>query len=180
MPGFAFGGSCLPKDLRALVHLARRADVSVPVLEHVLPSNEEHLRRTYELVAATGKRKVGVFGLSFKPGTDDLRESPLVELSERLLGKGYSLRIYDANVSLSRLMGANRAYIESHLPHIGQLLSASVDEVLEHAEVCIVGSKDATVVEAIGRANGRTVLDLVRLPGAEARRDQPGYVGVGW
>jgi GDP-mannose 6-dehydrogenase len=180
MPGFAFGGSCLPKDLRALVHLARRADVSVPVLEHVLPSNEEHLRRAFELVAATGKRKVGVFGLSFKPGTDDLRESPLVELAERLLGKGYSLRIYDANVSLSRLMGANRAYIESHLPHIGQLLSGSVDEVLDHAEVCIVGTKEPAVVDAIGRANGRTVLDLVRLPGAEARRDQPGYVGVGW
>jgi GDP-mannose 6-dehydrogenase len=179
-PGFAFGGSCLPKDLRALVHLARRADVSVPVLEHVLPSNEEHLRRAFDLVAATGKRRVGVFGLSFKPGTDDLRESPLVELSERLLGKGYSLRIYDANVSLSRLMGANRAYIEAHLPHIGELLSPSVDEVLDHAEVCIVGSKEEAVVRAIDRANGRPVVDLVRLPGAEARREMPGYVGVGW
>jgi GDP-mannose 6-dehydrogenase len=179
-PGFAFGGSCLPKDLRALVHLARRADVSVPVLEHVLPSNEEHLRRAFDLVAATGKRRVGVFGLSFKPGTDDLRESPLVELSERLLGKGYSVRIYDANVSLSRLMGANRAYIEAHLPHIGELLSPSVEEVLDHAEVCIVGSREDAVVQAIDRANGRPVVDLVRLPGAEERRALPGYVGVGW
>jgi GDP-mannose 6-dehydrogenase len=179
-PGFAFGGSCLPKDLRALVHLARRADVSVPVLEHVLPSNEEHLRRAFDLVAATGKRRVGVFGLSFKPGTDDLRESPLVELSERLLGKGYSVRIYDANVSLSRLMGANRAYIEAHLPHIGELLSPSVEEVLDHAEVCIVGSREDAVVQAIDRANGRPVVDLVRLPGADERRALPGYVGVGW
>ncbi len=179
-PGFAFGGSCLPKDLRALVYQARRTDVSVPILEHVLPSNEEHLRRTFELVAASGRRKVGVFGLSFKQGTDDLRESPLVELSERLLGKGYELRIYDANVSLSRLVGANREYILEHLPHLGDLLTPTVDEVLDHAEVCIVGSKEPEVVEAIGRSNGRTVLDLVRLPGAEERRGQPGYVGVGW
>ena len=179
-PGFAFGGSCLPKDLRALVYQARRSDVSAPILEHVLPSNEEHLRRTFDLVAASGRRRVGVFGLSFKPGTDDLRESPLVELSERLLGKGYALRIYDANVSLSRLMGANREYISAHLPHLDELLTASVDDVLEHAEVCIVGSREPAVVEAIGRSNGRTVLDLVRLPGAEERRQQPGYVGVGW
>ena len=179
-PGFAFGGSCLPKDLRALVHQARRADVSVPILEHVLPSNEEHLRRTMDLVTASGRRRVGVFGLSFKPGTDDLRESPLVELSERLLGKGYDLRIYDSSVSLSRLTGANRAYIEAHLPHLGELLTASVDEVLDHAEVCVVGSRDPAVVDAIERANGRTVLDLVRLPGAEERQGRPGYVGVGW
>lgn len=116
-PGFAFGGSCLPKDLRSLVHAAQRADVSVPILAHVLPSNSDHLQRAVELVERTGKRRVGLFGLSFKPGTDDLRESPLVELAERLFGKGYDLRIYDANVSLSRLLGANREYIETRLPH---------------------------------------------------------------
>jgi len=179
-PGFAFGGSCLPKDLRALVHVARRADVSVPILEHVLPSNEEHLRRAVEQVVGTGSRRVGMFGLSFKPGTDDLRESPLVELAERLLGKGYDLRIYDANVAVSRLVGANRAYIEARLPHLGGLLRTSVDEVLEHAEVCIVGSREPAVVDAINRADGRFVLDLVRLPGADRLRAGPRYEGVGW
>ncbi|GAA1013556.1 GDP-mannose 6-dehydrogenase [Acrocarpospora pleiomorpha] len=179
-PGFAFGGSCLPKDLRGLVYAARRADVSVPLLSHVLPSNEEHLRRAFELVAVTGKRKVGLFGLSFKPGTDDLRESPLVELAERLLGKGYDLRIYDANVALSRLIGANRDYIEGRLPHLGDLLSNSVDDVMNHAEVCVVGCKDPAVLTALAGSGDRAIIDLVRLPDAEERRQRPGYVGLGW
>jgi GDP-mannose 6-dehydrogenase len=180
-PGFAFGGSCLPKDLRGLVYAARRADVAVPILEHILPSNEEHLRRAFNLISATGKRKVGLFGLSFKPGTDDLRESPLVELAERLIGKGYAVRIYDANVTLSRLMGANREYIESRLPHLGDLLSSSVDEVLEHAEVCVIGCKDPDVLESLNEsAVDRTIIDLVRIPDAAARRADQGYVGLGW
>jgi GDP-mannose 6-dehydrogenase len=179
-PGFAFGGSCLPKDLRGLVYAARRADVSVPLLSHVLPSNEEHLRRAFDLVTASGRRRIGLFGLSFKPGTDDLRESPLVELAERLLGKGYDLRIYDANVSMSRLMGANREYIESRVPHLGDLLSNSVDDVLAHAEVCVVGCKDPAVLAALDGAGDRVVVDLVRLPDAETRRTQPGYAGLGW
>ncbi|WP_345337661.1 nucleotide sugar dehydrogenase [Planotetraspora kaengkrachanensis] len=179
-PGFAFGGSCLPKDLRGLVYAARRADVSVPLLSHVLPSNEEHLRRAFDLVAATGKRRVGLFGLSFKPGTDDLRESPLVELAERLLGKGYDLRIYDANVSLSRLIGANRDYIEGRLPHLGELLTNSVDDVMAHADVCIIGCKDPAVLTALENAEDRTIIDLVRLPDAESRRLNPGYVGLAW
>ncbi|WP_433250294.1 nucleotide sugar dehydrogenase [Streptosporangium sp. CA-135522] len=179
-PGFAFGGSCLPKDLRGLVYAARRADVSVPLLSHVLPSNEDHLRRAFELVTAAGSRRIGLFGLSFKPGTDDLRESPLVELAERLLGKGYDLRIYDANVSLSRLMGANRDYIESRLPHLGDLLSNSAEDVLSHADVCVIGCKDPAVLSALDGAGDRTIIDLVRLPDAEARRAHPGYVGLGW
>lgn len=179
-PGFAFGGSCLPKDLRGLVYAARRADVSVPLLSHVLPSNEEHLRRAFDLVAATGKRRIGLFGLSFKPGTDDLRESPLVELAERLLGKGYDLRIYDANVALSRLMGANRDFIDRHLPHLGDLLGDSVADVLDHAEVCIVGCKDPGVLDALADVGDRTVIDLVRLPDAERRRAPDGYLGLGW
>ncbi|HEU5469754.1 MAG TPA: nucleotide sugar dehydrogenase [Actinophytocola sp.] len=179
-PGFAFGGSCLPKDLRGLVYAARRNDVSVPILEHVLPSNEEHLRRAFELVAATGKRKVGLFGLSFKPGTDDLRESPLVELAERLLGKGYDLRIYDANVTLSRLIGANREYIEQRLPHLGDLLTNSVTEVLEHAEVCLIGCTDQAVLDALPHGGDRVLIDLVRVPDAETRRAEEGYVGLGW
>jgi GDP-mannose 6-dehydrogenase len=179
-PGFAFGGSCLPKDLRGLVYTARRADVSVPILEHVLPSNEEHLRRAFELIAATGRRRIGIFGLSFKPGTDDLRESPLVELAERLFGKGYDLRIYDANVTLSRLMGANREYIEGRLPHLGELLSTSVQDVLAHAEVCVVGCKDPAVLAALDGVEDRTIVDLVRLPDVDKRRSHPGYVGLGW
>ena len=179
-PGFAFGGSCLPKDLRGLVYAARRADVSLPLLSHVLPSNEEHLRRAFDLVAATGKRRIGLFGLSFKPGTDDLRESPLVELAERLLGKGYDLRIYDDNVAVSRLMGANREFIESRLPHLGDLLADSVDDVLAHADVLVVGCKDPAVLAALDAAGERTVIDLVRLPDAHLRRTNPGYFGLGW
>ncbi|MBB2909115.1 GDP-mannose 6-dehydrogenase [Streptosporangium becharense] len=179
-PGFAFGGSCLPKDLRGLVYAARRADVSVPLLSHVLPSNDDHLRRAYELVTAAGSRRVGLFGLSFKPGTDDLRESPLVELAERLLGKGYELRIYDANVSLSHLVGANRAYIEERLPHLSDLLTDSAEEVLADADVCVVGCDDPAVLSALDRAGDRTIIDLVRLPDAAARRAHPGYVGLGW
>ncbi|OPG13610.1 nucleotide sugar dehydrogenase [Microbispora sp. GKU 823] len=179
-PGFAFGGSCLPKDLRGLVYAAHRADVAVPLLSHVLPSNEEHLRRAFDLVVAAGKRRVGLFGLSFKPGTDDLRESPLVELAERLLGKGYDLRIYDANVSMSRLIGTNRDYIESRLPHLSELLSNSAEDVLAHAEVCVVGCDDPAVLDALVHAGDRNVVDLIRLPDAEERRRHPGYVGLGW
>lgn len=179
-PGFAFGGSCLPKDLRGLVYAAHRADVSVPLLSHVLPSNEEHLRRAIALVTASGRRKIGLFGLSFKPGTDDLRESPLVDLAERLLRSGYDLRIYDANVALSRLVGANREYIEGLLPHLGELLSNSADEVLAHAEVCVVGCQDPAVLRALATCGDRIVVDLVRLPDAEARRATDGYQGLGW
>ncbi|GII02356.1 nucleotide sugar dehydrogenase [Planobispora takensis] len=179
-PGFAFGGSCLPKDLRGLVYAARRADVSVPLLSHILPSNDDHLQRAFDLVTASGLRKIGLFGLSFKPGTDDLRESPLVELAERLIGKGYNLRIYDANVSMSRLMGANREYIADRLPHLGDLLTDSAEEVLAHAEVCVVGSREPAVQAALAAGGDRPVVDLVRLPDAEERRAHPGYVGLGW
>jgi GDP-mannose 6-dehydrogenase len=179
-PGFAFGGSCLPKDLRGLVYAARRADVAVPLLSHVLPSNEEHLKRAIELVTATGRRKVGLFGLSFKPGTDDLRESPLVELAERLLGKGYDLKIYDSNVALSRLMGANREYVEGRLPHLADVLTNDVDEVFAHAEVCVVGNTEQAVLDVLAEPGDRVVVDLVRLPDADERRATVGYQGLGW
>jgi GDP-mannose 6-dehydrogenase len=179
-PGFAFGGSCLPKDLRGLVYAARRADLSLPLLSHVLPSNEEHLKRAFDLIAATGRRRIGLFGLSFKPGTDDLRESPLVELAERLLGKGYELRIYDDNVAVSRLMGGNREFIERRLPHLGELLADSIEDVLAHADLCVVGCKDPEVLAALDAAGDRVIVDLVRLPDAETRRANPGYFGLGW
>lgn len=179
-PGFAFGGSCLPKDLRALLHGARHVDVELPILEQVLPSNARHLERTIEVVTQLGKRRVGLFGLAFKPGTDDLRESPLVELAERLLGKGFQLKIFDPDVSLARLVGANREYIEQHIPHLSALLAADADEVVEHAEVCVVGASHPDTIRALARADGRYIIDLVRLPDAPARRGRPDYVGVAW
>jgi GDP-mannose 6-dehydrogenase len=180
-PGFAFGGSCLPKDVRALTHTARRHDLELPVLASVLVSNEMQIRRVVDNILALGRRKIGIFGLAFKSGTDDLRESPMVELAERLIGKGYDIRIYDANVELSRLLGANRAYLEERLPHIGQLLTDEVEAVLEHGEVFIAGTKDPRVVTAIDSlSEDRIVIDLVRLPDAEQRRLNPGYIGIGW
>jgi GDP-mannose 6-dehydrogenase len=180
-PGFAFGGSCLPKDLRALTHTARQHDLELPVLANVLVSNEMQIRRVVDNILALGRRKVGIFGLAFKYGTDDLRESPMVELAERLIGKGYDVQVYDANVTLSELIGANRAYLKERLPHIGQLLAGEVEAVLEHGEVFVVGTKDPGVVAAIDSlGEDRIVIDLVRLPGAEERRLKPGYIGIGW
>jgi GDP-mannose 6-dehydrogenase len=178
--GFAFGGSCLPKDLRALLYAGRRRDLELPLLESVLVSNEKSIARVVDTVVGLGRRRVGVFGLSFKPGTDDLRESPFVELSERLLGKGFQLKIYDPEVSLGALVGANRDYIESRIPHLSALLADSAEEVLDHAEVCIVGAAREETVRALARSNGRFVIDLVRLPDATARRGGENYVGVAW
>jgi GDP-mannose 6-dehydrogenase len=179
-PGFAFGGSCLPKDLRALLYASRRRDLDLPLLDGILKSNEECVRRVVDTILALGCRRVGLLGLSFKPDTDDLRESPLVELSERLLGKGCQLRIFDPQVSLGRLVGANRAYIDDHLPHVSALLADSLDDVLEHAEVCIVGAASQDAVHALAHSNGRTIVDLVRLPDAELRRGASNYLGVAW
>jgi GDP-mannose 6-dehydrogenase len=182
-PGFAFGGSCLPKDLRAIVHTARNGNVDIPLLAGVLPSNEAQLRRAVDLVTAIGRRKVGLLGLSFKPGTDDLRESPLVELAERLVGKGYTLKIYDANVAISRLLGANRDYISRFVPHIGDLLTDDIDEMIDHAEVVIVGSggDDDLAAAALDRMPaGRVVVDLVGVPNADDVRRRHDYVGIAW
>ena len=181
-PGFAFGGSCLPKDLRALTHAARRNDVDVPLLANLLASNEVHLRRAVDLVVADGRRKVGIFGLSFKPGTDDLRESPMVELAERLIGKGFDLKIYDANVALSRLMGANRTYIEEQLPHIGELLTDDVDAVLEHGEVLIAGSRDARGRrrDRTGRIGPARSSTWCGCPTPRQLRGTPELLGIGW
>jgi GDP-mannose 6-dehydrogenase len=179
-PGFAFGGSCLPKDVRALVDMARRRNIDIPLLAGLIPANDAHIRRAVELVVACGRRRVALMGLSFKAGTDDLRESPLVELAERLIGKGYDVRIYDANVSVSRLAGANRRHIAEHLPHIGQLLTDDLAEVVAHAEVFVVGSSAPEIAEALAGVDDRPVVDLVRLPDAGARRGDETYVGIGW
>jgi GDP-mannose 6-dehydrogenase len=179
-PGFCFGGSCLPKDLRALVHRAKGSHVDVPILESVLRSNEAHFRRTYDLLTANGRRRIGLFGLAFKPGTDELRESPFVELAERLIGKGYDLRIYDPSIHLPSLTGTNREYIEEHLPHLKQLLAETAGEVVEHAETCIVASRHAEVGRALAGADGRMIIDLVRLPDTAELQRKAEYHGVAW
>jgi GDP-mannose 6-dehydrogenase len=179
-PGFAFGGSCLPKDVRALVDLARRRSVDIPLLAGLIPANEAHVRRAVDLVVACGRRRVALLGLSFKAGTDDLRESPLVELAERLIGKGYDLRIHDANVSLSRLTGANRKHIAEHLPHIDRLLTDDLAEVVAHGEVLVVGAATPEIAESVARIDDRPVIDLVRLPDAAPRRGDENYIGICW
>ena len=164
-PGFAFGGSCLPKDLRATSYLAKSHDVEMPMLAGILKSNEEHLALAMRKLLATGKRRIGFIGLSFKTGTDDLRESPLVTMAEQLIGKGMRLSIYDPEVHMSTLLGANRRYIESHLPHIGQLLQADIEQVIADSEVLVVGLTGSDVAQALARhcRADQTVLDLVNL-----------------
>lgn len=168
-PGFAFGGSCLPKDVRALLHAARAADLELPLLSEVLPSNGHQIRRGVEAVLATRKRRVGVVGLSFKPGTDDLRESPMVVLVETLIGKGCDVRILDASVSIARLVGANRRYIEEEIPHIASLMCDTGDALLAHAEVLVIGNTGAQAREVLaGVGPGQIVIDLTRgLAGAK-------------
>ena len=178
-PGFAFGGSCLPKDLRALLYKARSLDVEVPVLDSVLPSNRLQVERGIGMIIDKGRRKIGVLGFSFKAGTDDLRESPVVEVIERLIGKGYDVRLYDGNVNLSRLMGANRHYIIEVIPHISKLMAESVEEVLEHAEVVVIGNADSEFRSVPKRLRADQVLvDFVRVrdgSGIEGR-----YDGICW
>jgi GDP-mannose 6-dehydrogenase len=162
-PGAAFGGSCLPKDLRALTYLAKSLDVDVPILQAALESNTAHKRRALELVMAQGKRPVGVLGLSFKAGTDDLRESPTVELVEQLIGKGYDVRIHDPDVSLTRLVGSNKSYIDRELPHIASLLVAQLGDLMRHANTVVVTKKSQEYESALQALRGdQTVVDLIR------------------
>jgi GDP-mannose 6-dehydrogenase len=162
-PGFAFGGSCLPKDVRALLYGARTADVLPPLLSTILPSNEAQVRQAVEAVLATRKRRIGVAGLSFKEGTDDLRESPMVTLVESLIGKGCHVRVLDGNVALARLVGANRRYIEEQIPHIASVMCESVDELLAHAETLVIGNlgEESARVLAAARPD-HVVVDLTR------------------
>src|SRR2546427_9618668 len=148
-PGFAFGGSCLPKDVRALQYRAKELDVELPVISSILPSNRLQIEQAFNQVMDTGKKNVGLLGFSFKAGTDDLRESPIVILAEALLGKGLSLRIYDKNVSLARLVGANKEYIDKQIPHLSSLLCATIDEVIHQSEVIVVGNQSTEFAEAL-------------------------------
>ncbi|MGH8286205.1 MAG: nucleotide sugar dehydrogenase [Steroidobacteraceae bacterium] len=183
-PGFAFGGSCLPKDVRALRYRAKTLDVEAPILSSILASNDAHIQRGLDLVLAQGKRRVGVLGFSFKAGTDDLRESPIVELIERLIGKGYELLVYDRSVNLARLTGANREYILNHVPHIANLMRESMDEVLAHAEVVVIGNASAEFDELASRLRPeQRVIDLVRIEDtrrAAGRGANGQYHGICW
>jgi GDP-mannose 6-dehydrogenase len=178
-PGFAFGGSCLPKDLRALSYKAKSLDLDLPVLSNIMRSNRRQIERALDMVVAKGNRKVGVLGFSFKAGTDDLRESPMVEVVERLIGKGYDLRLYDRNVNIASLMGANREYILNKIPHISKLMMVSMDGVLEHGTTIIIGTGDPEFNSVFDKQRpGQVILDLIRL--ADRCSDGNGYEGICW
>jgi GDP-mannose 6-dehydrogenase len=171
-PGFAFGGSCLPKDLKATLYLAKTRDVELPMLGNVLQSNRIHIEHAIAKVLASGRRRVGMIGLSFKTGTDDLRESPLVLIAEQFIGKGLSVLVYDPEVHLSRLLGANRRFIEQHVPHIGSLMREDIESVISSSDILVVGLSGPRIFEALARhvRDDQTVLDLVNIPRREMLR----------
>lgn len=178
-PGFAFGGSCLPKDLRALTYAARQVDVPVPLLTATLESNRLQIKRGLELVMAAGSHKIGVLGFSFKAGTDDVRESPIIEVIEGLIGKGYDLKLYDRNVRLASLIGANREFLETRIPHIARLMVDRIDDVLEHGDVIVIGNKAQEFQDVLDRLrDGQKVVDLVRIADGSPSDDR--YQGICW
>lgn len=177
-PGFAFGGSCLPKDVRALTYKARSLDLDLPLLNSILPSNEKQVEKGLKMIMDKGARKVGILGFSFKAGTDDLRESPLVDVIEHLLGKGYELKLYDKNVNLAALTGANQDYILNHIPHISKLMVNSMEEVLEFAQTIVIGNGAAEFKTVPANLKpGQSLVDLVRI-----HPEQSGgqYDGICW
>jgi len=178
-PGFAYGGSCLPKDLRSLQHLARVNGVDAPLLAGTALTNELVVRDVVERVIETGRRRVALLGLSFKADTDDLRESPNVELAERLIGKGFEVRIYDPIINPELLVGANRRHVEARLPHLSRLLARSPEEALSDAEVALVSARGPVVTAALREAAPPYVIDLSGRLGEQVER-MPGYSGVGW
>jgi len=180
-PGFAFGGSCLPKDVRALNYRTKELDLELPLFQSILPSNDAHLDRALQIVLNTGKKKIAMLGLSFKAATDDLRESPQVQLVKRLIGEGCSLQIWDDNVSLGRLIGSNRQYIEEVIPHIGSLLSSSLEEVLAQAEVVVIGTRGISreTLNSHLRPN-HFVVDLVNLEKSRRPTVNMPYEGICW
>ena len=178
-PGFAFGGSCLPKDVRGLNYRAKMLDVKVPLLSSLLPSNEYQVQRGLQLIYETGKQKIGFLGFAFKAGTDDLRESPVVELIETLMGKGYDLALYDSNILLSQLMGKNKDYLTGRIPHIARLLKKEVQQVMDHADVVVIGNKAPEFREAVAQARpDQMIIDLVRIDKEKVTQDN--YVGICW
>jgi len=178
-PGFAFGGSCLPKDVRGLMYNARMRDLKTPMLNSLLESNDYQVQQGMNMILATGKKKIGVLGFAFKPGTDDLRESPLISLIEQMIGKGFELSLYDSNVILSNLTGKNKEYIAAHLPHISKLLKHSIKDVLAGSEVIIIGTKDAEFKDIFSMVSpSQIIIDLVRIEKNRISKDN--YVGICW
>ena len=178
-PGFAFGGSCLPKDVRALTYKAKSLDLNLPLLNSLMPSNQLQIQKGLDMVTAYGKRRVGILGFAFKAGTDDLRESPLVEVIESLIGKGYEMKLYDRNVNVAALTGANREYILNHIPHISKLMVDKMEEVLEFAEVLVIGNgapEFRTILEQL--RPGQIVIDLVRIVSNKSEAGR--YDGICW
>ena len=179
-PGFAFGGSCLPKDLRAVLYKAKQLDLELPLLDAVLRTNRKQIEAAFNLIQRTGKNRIGVLGLSFKSGSDDMRESPVVLLVETLIGKGYRVIIYDEEVALAKLVGANRRYIEETIPHISSLMVSSPEEVIEGSDVVVVSAQNSRVHNAIvTHKNSTVIIDLIGLC-REARDDAPNYQGICW
>ncbi len=179
MPGFAFGGSCLPKDLRALSYQAKIHDLVLPILSSILQSNEIQIARGLQMITDKKNKKVGILGFSFKAGTDDLRESPVIEVIERLIGKGYDLRIYDKNVNMAKLVGANRDFILNHIPHISKLMVSDMDAVLTHAQTVVIGNNDPEFKRVQNRLHkGQLLVDFVRV--IEGRSKDGEYDGICW
>jgi GDP-mannose 6-dehydrogenase len=179
LPGFAFGGSCLPKDIRALTYKAKTHDLELPIMSSILPSNELQVARGLQLIMANGHKRVGILGFSFKAGTDDLRESPMIEVIERLIGKGYDLRIFDKNVNLASLVGANRDFILNRIPHISRLMVNGVEAILSHAETIVIGNHDPEFNGVLDRVkNGQRLVDFVRI--TDHRSENGKYDGICW
>lgn len=180
MPGFAFGGSCLPKDVRGLSYLAKNNDLELPLINSLMRSNQDHIRRAIDMVLSHNKRRIGILGISFKSNTDDLRESPMVDVVETLLGKGYDLRIYDRNVHLAKLFGTNKEYINKRIPHISNLMVENIGDVLEHSELLIIGNNNEEFADIIKQLNDQyIIIDLVRIID-DTKSVKSNYHGICW
>ncbi len=178
-PGFAYGGSCLPKDLKGLQTLAHDLYVTTPVINSIDKTNDVQIQRAIDLIIGQKKKKLGFLGLSFKAGTDDLRNSPAVTVIETLIGKGYDVSIYDKNVQVSRLTGTNKEYIDAHIPHLSKLMTDDLNKILDNSEVIIINNKEQEYLDTFSDWNGNAkIIDMVRMD--EQVRNNPGYSGINW